>query len=160
MSTRVLLVPPFANPASGAISGAPPPSCAIPCEDLPKPSVDLRCKHRLHGHPHPPRGFYDSASVPPPRRSSRRIPESQAREKKLASPAGVAERSMTGDVDEEVGDNDENALDWGDGAAWWDSHCESAVSSEFVKDSARWGFICESSAITSAGRDVGVSRGL
>jgi hypothetical protein len=22
---------------------------------------------------------------------------------------------MTGDVDEEVGDNDENALDWGDG---------------------------------------------
>jgi hypothetical protein len=65
MSTRVLLVPPFANPASGAISGASPPSCAIPCEDLPKPSVDLRCKHRLHGHPHPPRGFYDSASVPP-----------------------------------------------------------------------------------------------
>jgi hypothetical protein len=41
---------------------------------------------------------------------------------------------MTGDVDEEVGgDNDENALDWGDGAAWWDSHCENAVSSDFVK---------------------------
>ena len=56
---------------------------------------------------------------------------------------------MTGDVDEEVGDNDENALDWGDGAAWWDSHCENAGSSDFVKD--EWGFICESSAITSAG---------
>jgi hypothetical protein len=70
---------------------------------------------------------------------------------------------MTGDVDEEVGgDNDENALDWGDGAAWWwDSHCENAVSSDFVKDCIQWGFICESSAIgTSAGTsgEVGVFR--
>jgi hypothetical protein len=37
-------------------------------------------------------------------------------------------------VDEEVvGDTDENALDWVDGAAWWDGHCENAVSSDFVK---------------------------
>jgi hypothetical protein len=43
---------------------------------------------------------------------------------------------MTGDVDEEVGDNDENALDWGEGAAWWDSFCANAVSSDFVKGSS------------------------
>jgi hypothetical protein len=58
---------------------------------------------------------------------------------------------MTGDVEEEVGDNDENALDWGDGAAWWDSYCANAVSRDFVKEASQWGFICESSEITSAG---------
>jgi hypothetical protein len=57
---------------------------------------------------------------------------------------------MAGDVDEEVGDKDENALDWGEGAAWWDSFCANAVSSDFVKEASQWGFICESSEITSA----------
>jgi hypothetical protein len=57
---------------------------------------------------------------------------------------------MTGDVDEEVGgDNVENALDWGDGVAYWDHHCENAGSSALDKD--EWGFNCEPSAITSAG---------
>ena len=48
---------------------------------------------------------------------------------------------MTGDVDEEVGgdnDEEENALDVL--AAWWDRHCEDGR-----------GFNCERSAITSAG---------
>jgi hypothetical protein len=27
---------------------------------------------------------------------------------------------MMGDVDEEVGDNDKNAMVWPEGAAWWD----------------------------------------
>jgi hypothetical protein len=49
-----------------------------------------------------------------------------------------------------TGDADENALDWGEGAAWWDSFCANAVSSDFVKETSQWGFICESSEITSA----------
>jgi hypothetical protein len=68
---------------------------------------------------------------------------------------------MAGDVGEEVGDNGENALDWGDGAAWWDSHCANAVPSDFVKGASQWGFICHLRKLCDyLGGDVGGSRGI
>jgi hypothetical protein len=57
---------------------------------------------------------------------------------------------MMGDVDEEVGgDNDaeENAMDVL--AAWWDRHCKNAGPGALAK--GEWGFNCERPAITSAG---------
>jgi hypothetical protein len=60
-----------------------------------------------------------------------------------ASPSGDAESRMMGDVDEEVGDNDKNAMVWPEGAAWWDSFCADAISSDFVKETSQCDFICE-----------------
>jgi hypothetical protein len=56
---------------------------------------------------------------------------------------------MMGDVDEEVGDNDKNAMVWPEGAAWGDRFCADAISSDFVKEASQCGFICDSSEITS-----------
>jgi hypothetical protein len=76
---------------------------------------------------------------------------------------------MVGDVDEEVGDNDENALvrtpwigEMGGAASWWDSHCANVMSSDWIKGASQCGFICESSEITSTATSLarGKSRTL
>jgi hypothetical protein len=67
---------------------------------------------------------------------------------------------MTGDMDEEVGgdnDEEENALDVL--AAWWDRHCENAGPRALAEDERD--FNCERLAITSAGTsgEAGEVRG-